>query len=75
METEQALWDRVLGPPGAPGPRLPGLAMSRRKAELRPVDQIVVAQDGTGGAWGIVGVMLAPRAELRRLWAGGRDER
>jgi ABC-type multidrug transport system fused ATPase/permease subunit len=75
VETEQAVWDQVQGPPGAPDPRPTVLAGSHRRAALRPVDQLAVVQDGTVTVTGILDVMLATRAELRRLWTGVSDER
>jgi ABC-type transport system involved in Fe-S cluster assembly fused permease/ATPase subunit len=63
METEQALWDRVL-------------AVSRPMAAMRRAGQIVVMQDGTVAATGILDGLLAMSAELRHLWVGeGSDER
>ncbi len=75
VETEQALWERVLGPPGAaPAARPTVLVVSHRRAALRRADQIIVVQDGAVTATGPLDELLATSAEMRRLWAGDIGE-
>jgi ATP-binding cassette, subfamily B, bacterial len=64
VETEAALWDRVLAESGTTC-----LAVSHRRAVLRRADRILVLKDGRVEAVGALEELLERSPEFQRLWA------
>lgn len=63
VETEQALWDRLL--------RLPDvtcLAVSHRPAVLQRADRVIVLKDGRIEAFGEPEMVLRSSSELQQIW-------
>ncbi|HEY8885855.1 MAG TPA: ABC transporter ATP-binding protein, partial [Chloroflexota bacterium] len=63
VETEQALWDRLLARPS-----VTCLAVSHRRAVLRRADQIIVLKDGRLAAAGQLNDLLQTCDELREIY-------
>lgn len=64
VETEQALWDRILD-----GGRTTCLAVSHRRAVLKRADQIIVLKEGRLESAGNLDELLEQSTEFQRLWA------
>jgi ABC-type multidrug transport system fused ATPase/permease subunit len=83
VETEQLLWQRLLGrggvlPPSGRDDRAPTeaytptcLVVSHRRAVLERADQILLLQEGRIADRGTLQELLARSAEMRRLCAEG----
>jgi ATP-binding cassette subfamily B protein len=68
VETEQALWDRLLARPS-----VTCLAVSHRRAVLRRADQIIVLKDGRLAAAGQLDDLLQTCDELREIYRHEED--
>jgi ATP-binding cassette subfamily B protein len=71
VETEQALWERLLSRRDAdPARAFTCLVVSHRRAALQHADHVIVLKDGKVCAEGRVEELLESCDEMKRLWAG-----
>jgi ATP-binding cassette subfamily B protein len=70
VETEQAVWERILE-----GGRRTVLAVSHRRSALVRADRIIVMKDGHVQAQGSLEELLTTSEEMRHIWYGDPSER